>query len=145
MIKKHLNKIIILVIFLILLIMTYFYFNSRNHHKLTENEAKEKISEVFGEEIKKVENKSLILSDNKDYTILVVDDQYILIDKTKRNPVLHQYTSTKDDIEVKVLEIFEDGYLVEHDDHTHIVKMEVDKNVKVGDIIKIKDPHTYLN
>ena len=49
------------------------------------NEAKEKISEVFGEEIKKVENKSLILSDNKDYTILVVDDQYILIDKTKVN------------------------------------------------------------
>lgn len=145
MIKKHLNKIIILLIFVIVIIAIYFYMNRGNSHTLTDNEARQKIEELFGEEIKEVDDKALVLTDNKDYTILVVEDQYILIDKTNRNPILHHYTSIKGDIEVKVLEIFEDGYLVEHDDHTHIVKMSVDKNVKVGDIIKIKDPHTYLN
>ena len=127
------------------IIFISFFFNNKNANTLSDTEAREKISELFGEEIEKVNGKSLVLTDNKDYTILVVRDQYILIDKTNRNPILHHYISIKDDIEVKVLEIFEDGYLVEHDDHTHIVKMDVDKNVKVGDIIKIKDPHTYLD
>lgn len=145
MIKKHLNKIIIFFIFAMVVIFISFFFNNKNANTLSDTEAREKISELFGEEIEKVKGKSLVLTDNKDYTILVVRDQYILIDKTNRNPILHHYISIKDDIEVKVLEIFEDGYLVEHDDHTHIVKMDVDKNVKVGDIIKIKDPHTYLD
>lgn len=145
MMKNHLNKIIILLIFSIVIVAIYFYFNNKNTSILSDDKAKEKITEIFGEEIEEVKDKALILTDNKDYTILVVKDQYILIDKTNRNPIIHHYTSTKGDIEVKVLEIFEDGYLVEHDDHTHIVKMEVDKNVKVGDIIKIKDPHTYLD
>lgn len=145
MIKKHLNKIIILSIFAIAIIAIYYYFNSKNSNTLSDSEAREKISELFGEEIEEVDDKALVLTDNKDYTILVVEDQYILIDKTNRNPILHHYTSTKEGIDVKVLEIFEDGYLVEHDDHSHIVKMEVDENVKVGDIIKIKDPHTYLD
>ncbi len=145
MIKKHLNKIIIFFIFAMVIIFISFFFNNKNANTLSDTEAREKISELFGEEIEKVNGKSLVLTDNKDYTILVVRDQYILIDKTNRNPILHHYISIKDDIEVKVLEIFEDGYLVEHDDHTHIVKMDVDKNVKVGDIIKIKDPHTYLD
>ncbi|MDO4604744.1 MAG: hypothetical protein Q4B23_02060 [Helcococcus sp.] len=145
MIKKHLNKIIIFFIFAMVIIFISFFFNNKNANTLSDTEAREKISELFGEEIEKVKGKSLVLTDNKDYTILVVRDQYILIDKTNRNPILHHYISIKDDIEVKVLEIFEDGYLVEHDDHTHIVKMDVDKNVKVGDIIKIKDPHTYLD
>lgn len=145
MIKKHLNKIIIFFIFAMVIIFISFFFNNKNANTLSDTEAREKISELFGEEIEKVKDKSLVLTDNKDYTILVVRDQYILIDKTNRNPILHHYISIKDDIEVKVLEIFEDGYLVEHDDHTHIVKMDVDKNVKVGDIIKIKDPHTYLD
>ena len=144
MIKKQLNKIIILLIFLIVIILIYYYFNNKNANTISNKIAREKIAELFGEDIKEVKDKALVLTDNKDYTILVIEDQYLLIDKTNRNPILHHYISTKEDIDVKVLEILEDGYLVEHDDHTHTIKMEVNENIKVGDIIKIKDPHTYL-
>ncbi|QUY64246.1 hypothetical protein GUI37_01420 [Helcococcus kunzii] len=101
--------------------------------------------EIFSDnKIEKLENQSLILTKNNDYMIMVVGDQYILTDFSENPPIIHHYKSIKPDIKVKVLKIENDGYLVEHDDHSHFVYGKLDKNVKVGDYVYIKDPHTYL-
>lgn len=143
---KNKNKLIIISIFVLIIGLIYFYFTrNKNNTPISENEAHKIISDIFGEEIEEVKGNSLILTDNAKYSVLVVKDQYLLIDKSTNTPKIFQFTSTKGNIKVKVLEIYDEGYLVEHDDHTHIVNMEVDKNIKVGDIIEIKDPHTYID
>ncbi|WP_282925767.1 hypothetical protein [Helcococcus kunzii] len=145
--KSVKNKVIIILSF-ILIILLFFGINKltkKQHKKITEEEAKNKIMEIFSDnKIEKLENQSLILTKNNDYMIMVVGDQYILTDFSENPPIIHHYKSIKPDIKVKVLKIENDGYLVEHDDHSHFIYGKLDKNVKVGDYVYIKDPHTYL-
>lgn len=141
------NKIIILVVFLIIVFIIIFKNKPNNNKKepISEKEAMEKISNIFDDNnLEKIENKSLVLTKNDDYMIMVVENQYILTDFSTYPPKTHHYKSNKPDIKVKVIEIREDSYVVEHDDHSHIIYEKLDDNIKVGDFVYIKDPHTYL-
>ncbi|MFM1582048.1 hypothetical protein ABGF48_07625 [Helcococcus bovis] len=147
-IKKDIqNKLKIIFVFLLIIVIILFI-NDRNKKtklKISDDEAKNKIMQIFNDNhIEKVENQALILTKNDNYMIMVVGDQYILTDFSQYPPKVHHFKSNKPDIYVKIIEIQKDGYLIEHDDHTHFVYTKVDPNKKVGDYIYIKDPHTYL-
>ena len=117
-----------------------------NISEMSEDEAKAKIVEVFGDEIEKVDNQALVLTNNSQYMIIVVEDNYILTDYSKTPPAIHHYKSNKAPIDVEVLEIYDDGsFLAWHDDHSHRVYEPLPEGTKVGDIVSIKDPHTYLD
>lgn len=145
--KKNKNKIIIISIFLctlIIYLILNFIINNKKPN-ITEQDAKNKIIQALGDnQIEKIENQTLVLTKNDNYMIMVVKDEYILTDFSKNPPKIFHFKSNKPDIKVKVIEIKEDGYLVEHDDHSHFIHEKLDENVKVGDFIYIKDPHTYL-
>lgn len=146
-INKLKNKLIILLIFIILAMGIYLFFREKKYipKKISNEEAYKKITRVFGKQIKKINNQALVLSNNKNYMIMVVDDRYLLVDFSQNPPKVHHYQSNKPDIKVKILEIYNDGsFLVEHDDHTHRVYAKLPKGTKSGDYVYIKDPHTYL-
>lgn len=114
--------------------------------EMTEEEAKDKIVEVFGEEVEKVENGALVLTNNDQYMLMVVGDNYVFTDNATTPPTIHHYKSIKEPIDVEVLEIYDDGsFLAWHDDHSHRVYEPLPEGTKVGDIVSIKDPHTYLD
>lgn len=146
--KKVNNKILIILIFLLLLNLFFGFFSlfkKNNKKTINQEDAKNKIMQLFSDnKIQKVENQSLVITKNDNYMILAVRDQYILTDFSKNPPLLHHYKSVKEDIKVKVLKIEKDGYLVEHDDHEHFVNGKLVEDIKVGDYVYIKDPHTYL-
>lgn len=143
------NKIIIALVFIIILLSIFLIKDNIKSTKitpLTEVEARGKIEEIFGNKIEKVNDKDLVLTSNNQYTIMVVEDRYILIDYAINPPKVHHYKSIKEDIPVKIVEIYEDGsWLALHDDHTHIVTEKLKEDAKVGDIVYIKDPHTFLD
>lgn len=141
------NKLKIIFVFLVVIVVILFVNDRRKKSKLliSDEEAKRKIEKIFNDKnIEKVKNQALILTKNDNYMIMVVGDQYILTDFSQFPPKIHQYKSNKPDIYVKIIEIKEDGYIIEHDDHTHFIPAKIDKNKKVGDYIYIRDPHTYL-
>ena len=145
--KRYKNKIIIFLVFLLVIAIFFVIFTKKNYnnHIITEVEARNKIINALSDEnIEKVESQSLVITKNDNYMIMVVGDQYILTDFSTSPPNIFQFKSNKPDIKVKVLEIKEDGYLVEHDDHTHFIYGNLNEKIKVGDYIFIKDPHTYL-
>lgn len=143
--KKNSNKLIIGIIFLIIIILIYIFNFNDNTKEISEEKAKELIIKALSnEDIEKLEGKSLVVSETKNYMIMVVNDEYLLLDKSKTPPKIHHYKSVAPEIRVKVLEIKEDRFLVEHDDHTHWIEGSPGENVKVGDYVYIKDPHTYL-
>ncbi|MGF0039957.1 hypothetical protein ACQRBF_04160 [Peptoniphilaceae bacterium SGI.131] len=91
------------------------------------------------------ENKGLIVSSNKHRTILVKDDSYIYIDHTQNPAKLYQFKTQAELVEVTVLEITKDGYRVRHGDHEDFIEGQPKDGVKVGDRIKVPDPHTHLS
>lgn len=143
------NKLVIVLIFIIILLSIFLIkdnIKSTQITPLTEVEAKGKIEEIFGNKIEKINNKDLVLTSNNQYTIMVVEDRYLLIDYASKPPKVHHYKSIKENIPVKIVEIYEDGsWLALHDDHTHIVTEKLEEDAKVGDIVYIKDPHTFLD
>ena len=145
--KNFRNKSIIIIIFLIVLFILYgiFFRSNKNIKKISDEEAKKIISDTFGDkDIEKITGQALSLAKTKEYMTMVVKDQYFLIDFSQRPPKIHQFKSNKPDVKVKVLKIEKNRFLVEHEDHEHWVEGSPDKGVEVGDIIYIKDPHTYL-
>lgn len=147
MLKKHKNKIIILSAFLIV-IMAIFYLTSNKKKKLkeiSEDEAKQIIIDAFHDEhIEKINDQALVLSKNDRYMLMVVGEEYVLTDFSDYPPKIHHYKSNKPDIKVKIVEIKDNGFLVDHGDHQHFIYEKLDKKYKVGDYIYIKDPHSYL-
>lgn len=142
------NKLKIIVLFLLVITVIFYITTLRNKSRkpISDEEAKKKIMDIFNDNhVEKLENRALVLTKNDDYMIMVVGDEYILTDFAKYPPIVHHFKSNKPDIHVKILEIKKDGYLIEHDDHTHFVHMKIDPNKKLGDYIYIKDPHTYLD
>lgn len=144
------NKIIIISIFIIVALSIFILFktlfNDNNKTPMTDQEAKDIITESLGEDIEKIENRTLVLTNNKKYTLMVVDDRYILLDHATVPPTIHDYQSVKEDIDVTYVGPYEDGHLVEHDDHVHIISDDaLPEGVQPGDTIQIKDPHTYLD
>ncbi|WP_103981540.1 hypothetical protein [Helcococcus massiliensis] len=143
------NKIIIALVFVIVLLSIFLIrdnVKSTQMTPLTDVEARGKIEEIFGNKIEKINDKDLILTSNSQYTIMVVEDRYLLIDYASNPPKVHHYKSIKEDIPVKIVEIYEDGsWLALHDDHTHIVTEKLEEGAKVGDTVYIKDPHTFLD
>lgn len=138
------KKLIIIGGFCLVFIAIFFAFK-KSPSQITSEKAKEIISEIFQDDkIERVEGKSLVLTKNNNYMVVVVGNQYILTDFSTNPPKIHQFQSTKELITVKVLEIQSDRYLVEHDDHTHWINGKLE-DVKIGDFIEIVDPHTYLD
>lgn len=138
------NKLLIVGGFSTILLIIFLIINNRPS-SLTEEDARKIVVSAFGDEIEKVEDKSLVVSHNKKSIALVVGDQYIVLDTTKNPAKIFQYTSTKPPIDVKVLEIKDGKLLIEHDDHTHWISNTGNESAKVGDIISVKDPHTYID
>lgn len=145
---KNQNKLIIFLIFIIAILSILLFrqnASQSNQTSIPDAEVKSKLTTLFGDDIKEVSDRALVLTSNDDFTIFVVDESYILLDYSQVPPKIHHYESDKDPIQVKILEIYEDGsYLVEHDDHTHVVTEPLPEGAQVGDNILIKDPHTYL-
>lgn len=142
--KKHKNKIIIFLLFLVITLLILHFKKGDNEKILNENDAKNKISELFGDDVEKIEDEAMMLANNSNFSIFVVNDNYIVLDTTKKPIKIYHYRSKKKDIAVEVLEINENGYRVKHDDHEHYIEGKVPKGTKVGDTIYIKDPHTHL-
>lgn len=145
--KKLNNKILILICFILIIGSILILNKEKNRRKqsISEEDARNKILQVFSDnKIEKIENQSLVITKNDEYMIMVIGDQYILTDFSKNPPIIHHYKSIKPDIKVKVLKIENDGYLVEHDNHEHFVNGKLDENIKEGDYVIIKDPHTYI-
>lgn len=143
------KRIIIILVFIIIILSLYILLDYKNENKhlnpISDEDVKSKITEIFGDEVAEIEDRTLVLTDNEQYMILVVEDRYLLIDKSSTPPTVHHFTSIKENIPVEVKEIYENGFLALHDDHTHIVYEKLPKDTKVGDTIYIKDPHTYLD
>ena len=143
------NKIIIALVFIIVLLSIFIIRNNAKSTQMTplsDMEARGKIEEIFGNKIDKVKDRDLVLTSNNQYTIMVVEDRYLLIDYASNPPKVHHYKSIKEDIPVEIVEIYEDGsWLALHDDHTHIVTEKLEEGAKVGDTVYIKDPHTFLD
>lgn len=145
--KNHVNKILIITCFALVMISIYIFNNKEriNLREISDLEAQKLIENAISDNhFEKINDQALIISDNNQYMIMVVHDEYILIDKSKKTPKIHHYKSNKPDIKVEVLKIENDRFLVRHDDHKHWVEGRPGENVKIGDFIFIKDPHSYL-
>ncbi len=109
---------------------------------LSKDEIKERVETALSaKDLQFIDEKTVTIESNNDHIIMIDGDKYVYIDLSSENPKVYKL-QPKDIASLKVVEVYDDGYVVKHGDHFDYIKGKLPSGKKVGDYVQIKDPHS---
>ncbi|MCI6272565.1 MAG: pneumococcal-type histidine triad protein [Erysipelotrichaceae bacterium] len=112
-----------------------------NHLSLSKDEIKKRVETALSaKDLQFIDEKTVTIENSSDHIIMIDDDKYVYIDLSSETPKVYKL-QPKDIASLKVVEVYDDGYVVKHGDHFDYIKGKLPAGKKVGDYVQIKDPH----